>query len=551
MNRLGAAEFEGLLEAVPDAVMGVDKGGVIQFANKRTALLFGYNSDLVGMPLETLLPKSLRLVHETHWDGYNAPPGTRPRATDLEMTALQRNGTVFPVECSLSPMETADGMIVIAAVRDMTRYRREEADRFRLDRLTRMGHCADDAIIGTSLNGTITSWNPAAEKMFGYSSEEIIGRSSDLLASAAQSGEMPTILARILAGQRIDHFDSARVRKDGTGITVSLSAAPIRDASGVIAGISMTARDLAAAKLAYESAQRMAAIVLHSQDAIISSTIEGIVTSWNPAAERLYGYSSQEMIGRSAQIVNPADREGEVKSMLTRVSAGLPVEHIETVRVRKDGKLFPVSVTVSPIRDTDGVVIGASVISRDVSSQRQAYDAARSMIEASLDSFIAISPEGKITDANEATVKLTGVDRDELIGTSFSGYFTDPDKAEQIYQQVFTEGMAVDYPLTLLKRDGDGTPTEVLYNASVFRDISGKVLGVFAAARDVTNQMNARRELAEQQARGQDRMAELESFQRLTVGRELKMIELKKEIELLRTLVSISQGEPLRTAAAG
>jgi PAS domain S-box-containing protein len=221
------------------------------------------------------------------------------------------------------------------------------------------------------------------------------------------------------------------------------------------------------------------------------------------------------------------------------------------MRVRKSGSAFPASLTVSPIVDAGGVIVGASTISRDLTEARRAFAAARSMIESSLDSMVAISPEGKITDANEATVKLTGVDRDELIGTSFSGYFTDPDKAEQIYQQVFTEGMAVDYPLTLLKRDGDGTPTEVLYNASVFRDISGKVLGVFAAARDVTNQMNARRELAEQQARGQDRMAELESFQRLTVGRELKMIELKKEIELLRTLVSISQGEPLRTAAAG
>jgi len=232
--------------------------------------------------------------------------------------------------------------------------------------------------------------------------------------------------------------------------------------------------------------------------------------------------------------VNPKDRVGEVKAMLTKVSTGQPVEHMETVRVRKDGTTFPVTATESPICDRDGVVIGASVISRDVTVQKQAYEAARSMIESSLDSFVAISPEVKITDANEATVKLTGVSRDKLIGTSFSDYFTDPMKAEKIYQLVFTEGMAVDYPLTVRKRDGHQTLTQVRYNASVHRDTGGKVLGVFAAARDVTSQMEDQRRVVVQQARELERLAELEHFQRLTVGRELKIIELKKEIEYLR-----------------
>jgi PAS domain S-box-containing protein len=123
-----------------------------------------------------------------------------------------------------------------------------------------------------------------------------------------------------------------------------------------------------------------------------------------------------------------------------------------------------------------------------------------SMIESSLDSLVAISPQGKITDANQATVKLTGVPREHLIGTSFSDYFTEPAKAEAIYQKVFTEGMAVDYPLTLRHRDGHETLTEVLYNASVYRDTAGNVLGVFAAARDVTEQMRAQREGAERLA---------------------------------------------------
>jgi PAS domain S-box-containing protein len=187
-------------------------------------------------------------------------------------------------------------------------------------------------------------------------------------------------------------------------------------------------------------------------------------------------------------------------------------------------------------------VLGVFAAARDVTAQTQAFDAARGMIESSLDSLVAISPEGRITDANEATVKVTGVPREELIGTAFSDCFTEPDKANKIYLLVFAEGMAVDYPLTMRHRDG--TLTEVLYNASVHRDLRGNVLGVFAAARDVTKQVQAQRESALRQARELERLAELEQFQRLTVGRELKMIELKKEIERLRRYAPADGKEP-------
>jgi len=277
----------------------------------------------------------------------------------------------------------------------------------------------------------------------------------------------------------------------------------------------------------------LASIVESSDDAIISKTLEGIITSWNRAAEKMYGYSSEEVIGKPITLIAGLDRVDEMTAILNKIRDDQRLESYETVRVRKDGTTIPVSLTVSPIHDADGVVVGASAIARDVTEQKEAFEAARSMIESSLDSLVAISPDGMITDANEATTKVTGVARERLIGTAFSEYFTDPDKASAIYQLVFDEGMAVDYPLTM--RHQDGTLTEVLYNASVYRDAEGNVLGVFAAARDVTEQMQAQAEIAEQ-GKELERLAELERFQRLTVGRELKMIELKREIERLRRL---------------
>src|SRR6185369_5840253 len=136
--------------------------------------------------------------------------------------------------------------------------------------------------------------------------------------------------------------------------------------------------------------------------------------------------------------------------------------------------------------------LGVFAAARDVTAQKQASQYARSLIEASLDPLVTISPEGKITDVNEATAKVTGVSRDKLIGADFSDYFTEPEKARAGYREVFEKGFVTDYPLTI--RDRDGHLTDVLYNASVYRDARNNVLGVFAAARDVTESRRIMRE---------------------------------------------------------
>ena len=173
-------------------------------------------------------------------------------------------------------------------------------------------------------------------------------------------------------------------------------------------------------------------------------------------------------------------------------------------------------------------------------SAKQASQYARSLIEASMDPLVTISPEGKITDVNEASIKVTGVSREKLIGTDFSDYFTEPQKAREGYIKVFENSFVSDYPLTI--RHKDGKLTDVLYNASVYKDDKGNVLGVFAAARDVTAQKKLESDAAERQNE-LERLAELERFRKLTVGRELKMIELKKENEELRAKLGITKDE--------
>ena len=260
--------------------------------------------------------------------------------------------------------------------------------------------------------------------------------------------------------------------------------------------------------------------------AVLRLDKNGIVKTWHRGAQNLQGYLADEIIGRHVSLFyTEEDRKSGLADRELRTAEDTGRFEYEGWRVRKDGSRFPANVVLTALRSPDGSLAGFVKVTRDTTAQSQ-Y--ARSLIEASLDPLVTISPDGKITDVNEATVAVTGLPRVKLIGTDFSDYFTEPDEAREGYQRVFAEGSVTDYPLTIRHRDG--RLTDVLYNASVYKDIAGNVLGVFAAARDVTARKQAEAEIAEQRAKELERLAELERFQKLTVGRELKMIELKKEI---------------------
>jgi PAS domain S-box-containing protein len=360
--------FESLLEAVPDALVGMSQKGLIRFVNRQTETLFGYDRDeLVGKRIETLVPEHLWSIYARHKDDYFSDLRTRSSGLDLVLSGRHHDGSMFPVNVSLSHIDTGDVLVVVTAVRDVATLQ----DAVDVAELTAaVVKYSSDAILGSTLNGVITSWNPAAERMYGYPVQEIMGRSAIVLLPPDKAGEFIGNLEGVRKGQTVERLETMRVRKDGTVFPVSLTVAPIRDEDGVVVGASAVHRDVTEQRQAFELAQRMAAIVEYSDDAIISGSLEGNVTSWNPAAERMYGYSSQQIIGRPAKILTTADGAREIAAILERIKAGEHVEHFETRRVRKDGRLIPVSITVSAICDPDGAVVGTSVIHRDLSARK-------------------------------------------------------------------------------------------------------------------------------------------------------------------------------------
>jgi PAS domain S-box-containing protein len=242
-------------------------------------------------------------------------------------------------------------------------------------RLAAIVASSDDAIISKDLNSTITSWNRAAELMFGYTADEAIGKSIFIIIPDDRRGEEEFVLGRVRAGTGIDHYETVRRRKDGSHIDVSLTVSPIF-AKGKVIGASKIARDITTAKRFEREAFRLAAIVASSDDAIVGKDLNGTILSWNRGAEKIFGYTPEEAIGRNITMIIPEDRLHEETDVLTRIRAGLSVEHFETVRQRRDGTFINISLTVSPIRDATGRVTGASKIARDVTAQRRLQDQA-------------------------------------------------------------------------------------------------------------------------------------------------------------------------------
>ncbi len=238
-------------------------------------------------------------------------------------------------------------------------------------RLAAILDSSDDAIVSKTLDGIITSWNPAAERMFGWAAAEAVGRPIILIIPEARRAEEDTVLARVRGGERVEHFETVRVTKDGRLVNVSLTVSPVRDYTGRIVGASKIARDISERRRFDETRARLAAIVESSEDVIVSKTLDGIITSWNPAAERMFGWTAAEAVGRPITLIIPEAQRAEEEAVLARVRRGERVEHFDTVRMTKDGRLVDVSVTVSPVRDVSGRIVGASKIARDISDRRR------------------------------------------------------------------------------------------------------------------------------------------------------------------------------------
>lgn len=375
-----------IVDAVAAGIVVLNKDGRVIFTNPEAAKIFGLRrSSMIGRRYDIITEHIVSVSgqpfpHEER--AYNKLIATRAPVHGVEYAVKRPGASTVMVSVNASPLINEDGEItaIIVSLIDITkRVRAEEASREgERRRLQTVADTALDAIISTDADDKVTFWNHAAEKQFGYAESEMLGRDVSAIMPEDLRSKHKAGLKRYLRTGKA-HVIGKVVelegrKKDGTIFPIELSLASWR--VGAEVHFTATIRDNSEHKKAEGELAFLAAIVESSADAIIGATVDGVIVSWNPRAELIYGYTAKEIKGQSISILLPPDKPDEVADIMEAISQGERIPHYPTVNIKKDGSLLDLCLTVSPIRDTDGQIVGASMMTHNIAEARACRDAA-------------------------------------------------------------------------------------------------------------------------------------------------------------------------------
>jgi PAS domain S-box-containing protein len=490
-----------MVDLASEGIIIYDVADHITYWNRGAERLYGWSTDEArGMKihsfLQTASPGLLEDIRRTlfakgAWHGVLTHITKRGERIVVESyQTLQRDATgnptaVFEINTDITDRKQAEEQLRAASL-----YARSLIE------------ASLDPLVTISVDGKITDVNNATEEVTGRSREELIG--SDFSDYFTEPEEARKGYEQVFDEGFVKDYALAISHKPGVITDVLYNATVYRNESGAIQGIFAAARDITERKKAEEKLRSTSlytrSLIEASLDPLVTISVDGKITDVNNATEEVTGRSREELIGSdfSDYFTEPEEArkgyeqvfdEGFVKDYALAIS-------------HKPGVITDVLYNATVYRNESGAIQGIFAAARDITERKKAEEKlrstslyTRSLIEASLDPLVTISVDGKITDVNNATEEVTGRSREELIGSDFSDYFTEPEEARKGYEQVFADGFVRDYPLAI--RHKSGSIRDVLYNATVFRNDSGEIQGVFAAARDITKQKQAQDALME------------------------------------------------------
>ncbi len=416
---LAASRLAAIVDSCDDAIIGMALDGTITSWNRAAEKIFGYTTEeAVGQNVSLLIP-SVRKNEEV---GIIERVATGERVQHYESIRQRKDGALVEVSLTVSPIRDPQGRVVgVSKIsRDITAQKHAEeiirtSNEWYRVTLSSIG----DAVIAADPRGNVTFMNPVAEHLTGWTQSEALSKPLpevfDIINELTHNKVENPVEKVLQHGQVVGLANHTILRaRGGKEYAIDDSAAPIRDASQRLIGVVLVFHDVTEARHAAIAQRRLAAIIETSDDAIISKSLDGVITSWNKSAERIFGYTAKEAVGKHITLIIPPDRQNEEPAIITRLRRGERVDHFETVRVAKDGRLVNISLTISPIFDDEGNIVGASKIARDITAEKAA-ERAIEQAQAQLQAY-TVSLEQRVADRTSRLEELNK----SLEGLSYS-----------------------------------------------------------------------------------------------------------------------------------
>ncbi len=506
LNETGE-QYRSLFEGSLDAIFSLDVDECVKSANPAALRLIARTIE----ELETIRFSDLCTPDQREAVGNTLRTAVHGQGFTIETTVVTATGERRNLFISGGPTIHDGHVVGIACIgRDITeRIKNEEVVRASEARYRELIHALPAAVYTTDERGSITLYNQAAVALWGRDPK--IGK--DLWCgswkiyrpdgSPLPLDECPMAVT-LREGRAVRGEEIVIERPDGTKRHVLPHPEPMRNADGVVIGAINMLIDITDRKEAEKAVARLAAIVTSSDDAIIGKDLHGIVTSWNQGAERLFGYAAEEMIGQPVLRLIPPERHNEEVHILGQIMQGKPINHYETIRRRKDGTELTVSLTVSPLL-SNGKIIGASKIIRDISEEKRVQSALRRS-ERNLSDFFDnasvglhwVGPDGLIMKVNQTELDLLGYSREEYLGHHITEFHADQTAIQHILRCLTSGDTLREYPARIRRKDG--SVLDVLINSNaLFED--GKFIHSRCFTRDITDRKRAEEALHESEER--------------------------------------------------